>query len=192
MADVRGLIAVKSQTGYGPDVLRASVSRQVGTEFVNNGIPFDVKLTNTGSQAATGCHARSEVYSRIQTIWQEYDPGSIGGSTRPATIGVPNVPVTIPAGGFKWLRVWVASQTPRDAATPDFEGEIIVDCANTAELAFNCEQQVRPDPIRLVPARGGRRHRGFADERGPQRAGDRRREVSRFGDQHVGRPPRCA
>jgi hypothetical protein len=137
VADVRGLIAVKSQTGYGPDVLRASVLRQVGTEFVNNAIPFDVKLTNTGSQAATGCHARSEIYSRIQTIWQEYDPGSSGGSTRPGRIGPPSVPVSVPAGGSKWLRVWVASQTPRDAATPDFNSEIVVDCANTAELAFN-------------------------------------------------------
>jgi hypothetical protein len=30
----------------------------------------------------------------------------------------------------------VASQSPRNAA-PDFDGEVIMDCANTAELAFN-------------------------------------------------------
>jgi hypothetical protein len=138
-ADIDGLISVKSQTGYGPDVLWASVTRQMGTELTNNGIPFDVKLTNTGAQAAIGCHARSEVGSRIQMFWQEYDPGFIG-TSRPATTGAPNVPITIPAGGFKWLRVWVASQRPRDG-DPVFFGEIVIDCANTAELAFNASNR---------------------------------------------------
>jgi len=137
--DVRGLIAVKSQTSYGPDVLRAGVTHQMGTELTNNGIPFDVKLSNIGAQAATGCHARSEVGSRILTFWQEYTPGVIG-TSRPEMIGPPNVPVTIPAGGFKWLRVWVASQTPRDG-DPVFLGEIVIDCANTAELAFNASNR---------------------------------------------------
>lgn len=123
-----GLISVKSQTGYGPDVLRAGVARQVRTAFINEGVSFDVKLTNTGAQAATGCHARPAVFSRLKISWQELTP--------PSTTGTPNVPVTIPAGGFKWLRVWVASQTARDA-DPISLGEIIIDCANTAALAFN-------------------------------------------------------
>lgn len=138
-ADVRGLISVKSQTGPGPNVLRASVQQQVRTGLISEGIPFDVKLTNTGAQAATGCHARSETYARLQTVWQEYDPGSIG-TMRRETIGDPNVPVTIPAGGFKWLRVWVASQTPREG-DPAFSGEIVIDCANTAQLAFNASNR---------------------------------------------------
>ena len=89
------------------------------------------QLTNTGSQAATGCHARSEVYS-LQTILAAIDHHQPPDGDRG-----PNVPVAIPAGSFKWMRVWVASQTPRDAATPDFVGEIIIDCANTAKLDFD-------------------------------------------------------
>lgn len=175
-----GLISVKSQTGYGPNVLRAGVARQVRTAFINEGVSFDVKLTNIGVQAATGCHSRAEVYSRFKVSWQEFTP--------PSTTGTPNVPVTIPAGGFKWLRVWVASQTARNAA-PDFSGEIIVDCANTAELAFNLANRfdlttfgsfrlaeldvtaVSPtNGVLNVPASGLARFRASAINRGPTRA----------------------
>lgn len=124
----RGIVSVKSQTGYGPAVLRAEVAKQVGVAYVNEGTSFDVKLTNTGAQAATGCHARSEAFSRLKTYWQLLTP--------PSTLGTPSVPVTIPAGGFRWLRVWVGSQTARNG-DPLSLGEIVIDCANTAELAFN-------------------------------------------------------
>lgn len=127
-AHSRGLISVKSQTGYGPNVLRAAVANQVRTAYVNEGAYVDVKLSNIGAQAATGCHARSKVYSRLKTYWREFTP--------PSTLGTPSVPVTIPAGGSKWLRVWMASQTGRDG-DPLSLGDVIIDCANTAELAFN-------------------------------------------------------
>lgn len=124
----RGLVSVKSQTAYGPNVLRAAVANQVRTAYVNEGAFHDVKLSNVGTQAATGCHARSRVSSRLKTYWQLFTP--------PSTTGTPSVPITIPAGGFRWLRVWVASQTARDG-DPLSLGDIIIDCANTAELAFN-------------------------------------------------------
>jgi len=124
----RGLVSVKSQTGYGANVLRAAVANQVRTAYVNEGVYFDVKISNIGTQAATGCHARSKVFSRLKTYWQLLTP--------PSTTGTPSVPVTIPAGGYKWLRVWMASQSARDG-DPLSLGDIIIDCANTAELAFN-------------------------------------------------------
>lgn len=127
-----GVVGVKSQTEYGPDVLSASVSRQVRTALINGGAVFDVKLSNAGDQSATGCHVRGEVFSRLKTSWQE-----LSKTNPPTPAANPNVPVTIPAGGSKWLRVWVASQAPRDVGPPDTLGEIIVDCANTAALSFD-------------------------------------------------------
>jgi hypothetical protein len=129
-ADYRGLVTV--ETGpEGPDVLRASVTRQIGTSYINDDVPFDVRLTNTGTQAATGCYARSED-PRLKISWQQ-----LTGINPPTTIGNPNVPLTIAAGGATWLRVWVASQKARDARTPDYLGDIVIDCANTAKLALN-------------------------------------------------------
>ena len=129
-ADYLGLVSV--ETGAeGPNVLRASVSRQVGTAPINGGFPFDVKLTNTGAQAATGCYVRSDDHS-LKTSWQQ-----LTNTNPPTATGGPNVPFAIPAGSAKRMRVRVASQKARDAATPDFLGEIVIDCANTAKLEFN-------------------------------------------------------
>lgn len=125
-----GLVSV--ETGAeGQNVLRASVTRQVGTTHINGGVPFDVRLTNTGAQAATGCYVRSDDPS-LKTSWQQ-----LAKISPPTATGAPNVPFAIPAGDARWMRVWVASQRARDAATPDFLGAIIIDCANTAKLDFN-------------------------------------------------------
>jgi hypothetical protein len=121
---------VSVETGAaGPNVLRATVTRQLGTARINGGTTFDVRLTNTGAQAATGCYARSED-PLLKISWQGLS------NINPPT-GDPSVPFAIPAGGTTLMRVWVASQAPRDAQTPDFLGSIVIDCANTAKLDFN-------------------------------------------------------
>jgi hypothetical protein len=125
-----GVVSV--ETGpEGPNALRASVTGQVGTAGINDRVRFDVRLTNTGAQAATGCYVRNDDPS-LHIFWQHMTEIS-----PPTPTGNPNVPFTIPAGDDTWMRVWVASQKARDAAPPDVLGEIVIDCANTAELDFN-------------------------------------------------------
>ncbi len=128
-ASYLGLVSV--ETGAeGPNVLSASVTRQIGTARINGGVPFDVRLTNTGAEAATGCYARSDDPS-LKISWMQ-----LAKISPPTAIGNTNVPFAIPAATATWMRVWLASQTARDANTPDFLGEIVIDCANTAKLEF--------------------------------------------------------
>jgi hypothetical protein len=132
LAQQPAVIVVKGSTPP-PDVLRAEVKPAIRAGFVNVGQIFDVKLTNTGSVAAVGCHARARNYgdvSRLRTAWREIDP-----DTNEA-IGPYNLPLTLAPGQSRLIRVVMASQQGNfadpagavDAADPN---TFDLDCANT-------------------------------------------------------------
>jgi hypothetical protein len=119
-AMVRSLTVVKTDE---PNELSSGVVQQVRAGRINEGLTFQTWIKNSGSQPATGCHARSNVYTRLKTVWQRFDR-STG-----ATIGVLREPATIPAGQTYWFNVTVASPESR-LASPTSNGEILLDCAN--------------------------------------------------------------
>ena len=103
-AYVRSLVVVKAN---GPNVLSSGVVQQVRAGGINEPLTFQTWIKNAGSQPATGCHARSSLYSRLKTVWQRFDR-STG-----AAIGALQAPATIPAGQTHWFNVTVASQQSR-------------------------------------------------------------------------------
>ena len=103
-AYVRSLVVVKAN---GANVLSSGVVQQVRAGGINEGLTFQTWIKNSGSQPATGCHARSSLYARLKTVWQRFDR-STG-----ATIGALREPATIPAGQTYWFNVTVASQESR-------------------------------------------------------------------------------
>ena len=88
---------------------------------------YGVRLSNKGSQAATGCHFRSRSGSRLKTLWFRANP------TTGKAIGRLNVPTTIAAHQTQLFFVYVASQQP-EIADPTFPNatEVEIDCASTA------------------------------------------------------------
>lgn len=157
----RALIVVKPATTP-PDILRATITPSVQAGFINEGLTYQVRLYNTGTQAAIGCHVRSRPFESIQTVWRTYDPGSPpGGSTRPTTLGPLNAPLTIPAGQSVLTLVTTASHQSR-IAVPAFARSnqpFIVDCANTAPApitlanAFDFTARGAYDPARVTAAK---------------------------------------
>lgn len=130
-AEYRGLIVVKKTSEVPPDVLRFTVRDQIRSGLVTEPIAFDVRVKNTGGRKAVGCHVRGDFLSK--STWRKLDPNS-------GALGPVNQPVTIPSGGFQWLRVTLATQVPRNGA-PEFLNDIKVDCANTAEAPVNTQNR---------------------------------------------------
>ena len=123
------VVIENNSTGLG-NVLRADVQPTVRAGRLNEGRPFEVKLTNVGAQNANGCHARTDTYSQLKTLWQWINPNS-GAALAPT-----NQPIVIPAGQTKWLRVTLASQEAR-VADPEFPAEVTLDCFNTDRVPIN-------------------------------------------------------
>lgn len=147
-AKVRGLVVVKPGPTQ-PNVLEAEVIPHAKAGYINEAHAFKVRLVNTGTEAARGCHARSDyagyVAGRTAVGWR-----AVTKSGKP--ISAPNTPIAIPAKKAKWLEVWVASQQSRVGdvtleipVVPD----LVIDCNNTAPVAFDHKNRFD------ITARGG-------------------------------------
>jgi hypothetical protein len=128
-AQVRGLIVVKPPT-VEPDVLEADVSPVVQAGHPNEPLAFRLRLTNTGTESAVGCHVRSNTVlfplPHARTWWQRVKPNG-------DPIGAINTPASIGAGKTVLFDVIVRSHAAR-VADPEFPinmNDVIIDCANT-------------------------------------------------------------
>jgi hypothetical protein len=164
-AETRGLIVVGNPV-LG-NKLVADVTPTVRAGWTNEFLPFSVTLTNTSTQAATGCHARTGSSERLKTVWRQINPSS------GAFIAAPNRPIGIPAGQSRSIQVSVASQEAR-LADPQIPIRVVLDCNNTEPAPLNLSNtfdltaygDYRPAQVRvaklapsadtlLVPAAGG-------------------------------------
>ena len=129
-AQHRALIVVGNATVG--NVLRATVTPTVRAGGIGEAMPFDVKLTNTGSQTAIGCHARhdSSFSSRLKVTWRGINPSN------GQYIGPLNQPFNIAAGQPVSFRAFVASQQSQ-LADPEFPTPVTLDCANTEPAPIN-------------------------------------------------------
>ncbi len=131
-ASHRALVVVKGASK--PNTLSAAVASEVHAGWEGQFLGFGVRLTNKGSQAATGCHFRSRFGSRLKTIWFRADP------TTGKPIGRLDVPTTIAAHQTQLFFVFVASQQS-EIADPTFADatEVEIDCASTAPAPINLQ-----------------------------------------------------
>ncbi len=134
-AKVGGLVVVKA--GGAPEALTVEVLPQARAGYANAANTFQVKLTNTGSSVARGCHARSQylgfVAGRTAIGWRPVN--AAGKPVAPA-----GRPFGIPPGKTKWMSLVIASQQPRvaDLTTPiPIVPEVVIDCNNTAPAVFD-------------------------------------------------------
>lgn len=160
-AQRRAIVIVKP-TGSPPTAIAASIVPQVRAGGLNEEIPFDVRVKNTGSQPAIGCLVHRQPFGGpTRATWQLYNPAT------GAFIGAQDAPATIPPGQTYAFSVSAGSHESR-IADPTFVGTnqpFAIDCANTnaapISLANSFDITVRggydPAPVnaaRLAPAGG--------------------------------------
>jgi len=146
----RALIVVETNSGT-PDVLKVSVDAEVRATVLGEDSVFQLDVTNRGTVAARGCHARGFFGEALTVAWRQ-----VNRSTN-AFIGAINAPFDIPAGGVKTIRVGVWPQTPY-FADPRFNSPIDIDCNNTPKALqdqgnhFSITTLLRPPADQLVQA----------------------------------------
>jgi hypothetical protein len=121
-----GLFVVNGSAGQ-PDVLKANVTPTVRAGLLNERLDFDLELTNTGAQAALGCHVRlADFLDHMRAAWRKQ--GESGPPSRE--------PFSIGAGQKVKLDLAI-TPTEERIADPEFPLNLHFDCANTASAALN-------------------------------------------------------
>jgi hypothetical protein len=104
-----------------------------------------LRLTNTGTQTAIGCHAQARPGALMKVTWRPFNPAGV------TPFGNVNQPVDIAPGQTRMLSIALTRQRNEEAnlVAP---GSVAIDCANTAALVSNLQNRFDTTNDRHRPA----------------------------------------